>query len=171
LKEYLVIDGYNIINAWQELKAIARTDLEGARDRLVEIMLEYSAFSGVEVIIVFDAYRVKGGSEVEIKHPRVTVVYTKENQTADSYIEKVIGELGQIFAYTCCDERRRAAADSAWQRQCQAYSPRARNTHTKFQGQHKKRTRDPVTKMTLADRLKDFDEEAFLKLENMRKKG
>jgi len=171
LKEYLVIDGYNIINAWQELKAIARTDLEGARDRLVEIMLEYSAFSGVEVIIVFDAYRVKGGSEVEIKHPRVTVVYTKENQTADSYIEKVIGELGRYSLI-------RVATNDGAQQQIVLGRGSARLTARELEihiqnskGNIKKRTRDPVTKMTLADRLKDFDEEAFLKLENMRKKG
>ena len=84
MKEYLIIDGYNIINAWSELKNIAENDLEASRDKLVQMMLEYAALTGEDVIIVFDAYRVKKGSGTKQKYPKVMVVYTKENQTADS---------------------------------------------------------------------------------------
>lgn len=95
MKEYLIVDGYNIINAWQELKNIANDNLESARQELIEIMMEYGAFKGVNVIIVFDAYLVKGSREFVENYRNLKVIYTKEHQTADSYIEKLIGSLGK----------------------------------------------------------------------------
>ncbi|MBQ5746329.1 MAG: TetM/TetW/TetO/TetS family tetracycline resistance ribosomal protection protein, partial [Clostridia bacterium] len=92
---YLLIDGYNIIFAWDELKQIAKDSLEDARNMLVDRVCSYKALRPYEVILVFDAYRVKGNrGEVEKAH-NITVVYTKEAQTADAYIEKAAYELGR----------------------------------------------------------------------------
>lgn len=99
-KEYLLVDGYNIIFAWDRLKEIARDNLEAARDKLVEIMNTYKLFKKCEVIVVFDAYKVKGNrGEVE-KNNDITVVYTREAQTADAYIEKAARELSKNYKVT-----------------------------------------------------------------------
>ncbi|MBQ7572995.1 MAG: NYN domain-containing protein [Clostridia bacterium] len=93
--EYLLIDGYNIIFAWDSLKELAKTSLEAAREALINRVLTYRAMKQIEVIIVFDAYRVKGNrGEVE-KVNDITVVYTKEAETADSYIERATHELSK----------------------------------------------------------------------------
>ena len=92
---YLLIDGYNIIFAWEELKKIAQESLEDARSMLIDRVCSYKALRQQEVILVFDAYKVKGNrGEVEKIH-NISVVYTKEAQTADAYIEKVAHELGK----------------------------------------------------------------------------
>ena len=99
-KEYLLIDGYNIIFAWDDLKKIAEENLESARAALTERMKQYKAFRDVEVIIVFDAYKVKGNvGEVE-RVGELTIVYTKEAQTADAYIEKAARELSKNYKVT-----------------------------------------------------------------------
>ncbi|MBR3934449.1 MAG: TetM/TetW/TetO/TetS family tetracycline resistance ribosomal protection protein [Clostridia bacterium] len=99
-KEYLLVDGYNIIFAWDALKEISKDSLEAARSKLIEKMSTYKLFKKCEVIVVFDAYKVKGNrGEVE-KHDGVTVVYTKEAQTADSYIEKAAKELSRNYKVT-----------------------------------------------------------------------
>ena len=93
--EYLLIDGYNIIFAWESLKELAKTSLEAAREALISRVSTYQAMKQIEVIIVFDAYRVKGNrGEVE-KVNNITVVYTKEAETADSYIERATHELSK----------------------------------------------------------------------------
>ncbi|MBR4201058.1 MAG: TetM/TetW/TetO/TetS family tetracycline resistance ribosomal protection protein [Oscillospiraceae bacterium] len=91
--EYLLVDGYNIIFAWDELKALAKDDLSHARDRLLLMLQNYQGYRQCEVILVFDAYKLKGhGREIE-QHGGVSVVYTKEAETADSYIERVSKQL------------------------------------------------------------------------------
>jgi len=95
IKEYLIVDGYNIINAWDELKNLGKEDLESAREKLIDNIIEYSAYTGAKAIIVFDAYQVKNSQEKIEDRKNVTVVYTKEHQTADSYIEKFIGKLSR----------------------------------------------------------------------------
>lgn len=93
--EYLLIDGYNIIFAWDELKEIAEHSLEDARSRLIDRLCNYRGFRQCEVILVFDAYKVKGNKgEVEDVH-NIKVVYTKEAETADTYIEKTSHELSR----------------------------------------------------------------------------
>lgn len=92
---YLIIDGYNIINAWGDLKKISVDDLDGAREKLIDIIIEYAEFSGQKAIVVFDAYNVKNSMEKVEKRKYITVVYTKEHQTADSYIEKFITSLSK----------------------------------------------------------------------------
>ena len=93
--EYLLVDGYNIIFAWEELKAIARDNLDAARKALCDLLCNYQGYRKCQVIAVFDAYRVKGGlGSVETYH-NIHVVYTKEAETADSYIEKATYDLGR----------------------------------------------------------------------------
>lgn len=94
-KEYLLVDGYNIIFAWDNLKKIAQEDLEDARHKLVNILCNYRGFKKCEVIVVFDAYKVKGNPGEISKYHNITIVYTKEAETADMYIEKVTHEIGK----------------------------------------------------------------------------
>ena len=94
-RRILIVDGFNVIFAWPELAALARTDLEQARDRLMEILANYAAFTRTETILVFDAYRVKGGKGERLDYHGVRVVYTKENETGDAYIERLLQELGK----------------------------------------------------------------------------
>lgn len=91
--DYLLIDGYNIIFADESLKKAAQTSLSDARNLLIEIASVYNSLKQIEVIIVFDAYKVKGNTGSVEQHGNVSVVYTKEAETADSYIEKVTHEL------------------------------------------------------------------------------
>ncbi|WP_040203211.1 NYN domain-containing protein [Neobacillus jeddahensis] len=86
--DILLVDGYNIIGAWPELRVLKDRDLPAARDRLVERMAEYQAFSGYRVIVVFDAFYVQG-TEKKYKNHKVEVIFTKENETADERIEKM----------------------------------------------------------------------------------
>ena len=94
-KEYLIVDGYNIINAWDELKELAKTDLEHAREKLIDAIIEYAEYTGRKGVIVFDAYNIKSCKEKIETRKHITIVYTKEHQTADSYIEKFIGSLSK----------------------------------------------------------------------------
>ena len=87
-REILLVDGYNIIFAWSELKAMSRDNLEFARQQLMDILCDYSGLTGKDVILVFDAYRVQGGAGSVEKYANIFVVYTKEAQTADAFIEK-----------------------------------------------------------------------------------
>lgn len=89
-ERFLVVDGYNVINAWDYLKKLSSISLEEARDVLVEWVVDYAASTGEKAIIVFDAYTVKGAKPKEIDDRGIRVVYTKENQTADSYIESLV---------------------------------------------------------------------------------
>lgn len=93
LHEYILVDGYNIIFAWDELKKIAADNLEAARHRLIEMMINYKAVRKCDMIVVFDAYRVKGNTGSEELKGGLHVVYTKEAETADSYIERTAHDL------------------------------------------------------------------------------
>ncbi|QQY79432.1 hypothetical protein EDD65_109121 [Keratinibaculum paraultunense] len=95
-KEYLFVDGYNIINSWENLRELSNISLEVAREELIDIMSEYQHYSGIKTIIVFDAHMVKGNSGKREIVKEVEVVYTKEYETADQYIEKVLDDLGRI---------------------------------------------------------------------------
>ncbi|MDD6188948.1 MAG: TetM/TetW/TetO/TetS family tetracycline resistance ribosomal protection protein [Clostridiales bacterium] len=93
--EYLLVDGYNIIFAWDELKAIAEDNLDAARNQLINILCNYQGFRRCELILVFDAYKVKGNPGSVEKVHNINVVYTKEAETADMYIERVTNEIGK----------------------------------------------------------------------------
>lgn len=92
---YLLVDGYNIIHAWDDLKEAAKDNLDAARELLINRMCNYQGFSQCELILVFDAYKVKGGIGSVEKVNGINVVYTKEAETADAYIEKVTHELAK----------------------------------------------------------------------------
>ncbi|MCL2416013.1 MAG: NYN domain-containing protein, partial [Defluviitaleaceae bacterium] len=91
--DFLLIDGYNIIHDWKNLSKLAEHSLETARDKLIDIMANYQGFSGIEIIIVFDAHKIRQGRENMINHGKLHVVYTAEFETADSYIEKTTSRL------------------------------------------------------------------------------
>ncbi|MDO4175916.1 MAG: TetM/TetW/TetO/TetS family tetracycline resistance ribosomal protection protein [Bacillota bacterium] len=93
LPEYLLVDGYNIIFAWDELKELAHVNIDAARESLIEILGNYRGFRKCEVIAVFDAYKVKGGQRHIDRQSGITVVYTAEAETADTYIERTTYEL------------------------------------------------------------------------------
>jgi len=92
-KDYLFIDGYNIINQWQYYKDIK--NIANSRNKLIEILIEYQAYRGLKVIVVFDAHLVKGSLEKKEQIAGVEVVYTKERETADTYIEKQLDKIGR----------------------------------------------------------------------------
>lgn len=92
---YLLVDGYNIIFAWKELKELAENNLESARVSLMETLCNYQGFAGITVILVFDAYRVKGNPGEVSKYKNIHLVYTKEAETADQYIEKTVHKIGK----------------------------------------------------------------------------
>lgn len=99
-EEYLLVDGYNIIFAWPELKELAKDNIEGARGRLMDILCNYQGYVKNTVILVFDAYKVKGNpGEVQPYH-NIFVVYTKEAETADQYIEKTVHQIGKKYHVT-----------------------------------------------------------------------
>lgn len=93
--EYLLVDGYNVIFSWDNLKKLADSSIDGARNALINILCNYQGYKRCEVIVVFDAYKVKGNHcEIE-KVNNITVVYTKEAETADMYIEKASLDLAK----------------------------------------------------------------------------
>ncbi len=94
-KEYLLIDGYNVIHGWEELRKLAEKNMDLARETLIRRICNYQGFHQCETILVFDAYRVEGGQRSVEKVCNIHVVYTKEAETADMYIEKVTHELGK----------------------------------------------------------------------------
>jgi predicted RNA-binding protein with PIN domain len=96
-REYLLVDGYNIIFAWKNLKRLADDSLDLARDKLIHIMKNYQGVKGFEVILVFDAYLVKGNKGSIEKDGNIYVVYTKEAETADNYIEKTATALSKEY--------------------------------------------------------------------------
>ena len=93
--EYLLVDGYNVIFAWDSLKALAKDNVDGARNTLINILCNYQGYKKCEVILVFDAYKVKGNTGDVEKIDNINVVYTKEAETADMYIEKVSHKLAK----------------------------------------------------------------------------
>ncbi|KMZ55652.1 translation factor GTPase family protein [Dorea sp. D27] len=94
-EEYLLVDGYNIIFAWDELKELAKVNIMSARDKLMDIMSNYQGFRKMTLILVFDAYKVEGNPGSISTYHNIYVVYTKEAETADQYIEKTVHRIGR----------------------------------------------------------------------------
>ncbi|KGR79763.1 NYN domain-containing protein [Ureibacillus manganicus] len=92
MQTILIVDGYNMIGAWKELRPLRDSDFEEARNRLIELMAEYKAAMGYRVIVVFDAHLVPGVEQMYV-HNAVEVIYTRKNETADERIEKLTNEL------------------------------------------------------------------------------
>ena len=99
-KEYLLVDGYNIIFAWEDLKDLAQINIEGARNKLMDILCNYQGYKGMTLILVYDAYKVKGNPGEIFQYNNIHVVYTKEAETADMYIEKTVHEMSKKYNVT-----------------------------------------------------------------------
>lgn len=165
--EYLFVDGYNIINAWDNLRELSSLSLEVAREELIDIMAEYQYYSGIKVIVVFDAHMVKSNSGKSETIKGVDVVFTKESETADQYIEKVLDSIGRVKSVR--------VATSDWMEQ-QIILGRggtrisARELEAEIKGQKKlmkiKKSREKIKNELLIGRL---DEETLKKLNKWRK--
>lgn len=93
MKKYLLVDGYNVINAGQDLKEVALVSLEEARNKLIHLLADYKSYTGQEIWVVFDAYQVKNTEARQYELMGIQIVFPKENQTADSFIEIKVQEL------------------------------------------------------------------------------
>lgn len=100
LKEYLLVDGYNIIFAWEDLNELSKINIESARNKLMDRLSNYQGYKKMTLILVFDAYKVKGNPGSVMKYHNIYVVYTKEAETADQYIEKTVHEIGRKYQVT-----------------------------------------------------------------------
>ena len=98
--EYLLVDGYNVIFAWEELKELAEVNLDSARGQLLDLLCNYQAIDGRELIAVFDAYRLQGHPTECLDYHNIHVVYTKEAETADHYIERFTHEYSKKYQIT-----------------------------------------------------------------------
>ncbi len=99
-EEYLLVDGYNVIFAWEELRMLAQATIDGARHKLMDILCNYQGYKKCILILVFDAYKVEGGIGQAIRYHNIHVVYTKEAETADQYIEKLAHRMGRNHQVT-----------------------------------------------------------------------
>ena len=99
-KQYLLVDGYNIIFAWEDLKELADANIDAARDKLMDLLCNYQGYKKCTLILVFDAYKVQGNPGSVQKYHNIHVVYTKEAETADQYIEKAVHEIGRKYQVT-----------------------------------------------------------------------
>ncbi|HIV22481.1 MAG TPA: TetM/TetW/TetO/TetS family tetracycline resistance ribosomal protection protein [Candidatus Merdiplasma excrementigallinarum] len=99
-ESYLLVDGYNIIFAWEDLKELAQVSLEGARGKLMDILCNYQGYRKMTLILVFDAYKVEGNVGEVMKYHNIHVIYTKEAETADQYIEKTVHRMGGRYDVT-----------------------------------------------------------------------
>lgn len=94
MKEYLIIDGYNIINSWTGFFDLSVLSMEEARKKLLDILSDYQGYSGRRIVVVFDAHKVKEGLGSLDIHDNIKVIFTRENQTADSFIERFVKNYG-----------------------------------------------------------------------------
>ena len=99
-EEYLLVDAYNILHAWDDLRELMEVTLDGARHRLMDILCNYQGYRRCSLILVFDAYKVAGGVGSAQDYHNIHVVYTKEAETADQYIEKFAHEMGRKYRVT-----------------------------------------------------------------------
>ncbi|KOC52548.1 RNA-binding protein [Clostridium botulinum] len=89
------VDGYNVINSWPDLKKIKEYSFEAARSKLIELMQNYGAYNGYKIFVVFDAHLLKGSLEKKERMNNIIVVFTREGETADSFIERYVSNLGR----------------------------------------------------------------------------
>jgi predicted RNA-binding protein with PIN domain len=94
-RNVLIVDGYNVIFAWDELRTLSQENLDTARQRLLDILCNYSGYLHLETVVVFDAYRVRGHKGETSDYHNLHVVYTREGESGDLYIEKLVGEIGK----------------------------------------------------------------------------
>lgn len=94
MKDYLIIDGYNILNAWDDVFDLDMLSMEEARIKLLDILSDFQGHSGYRLVVVFDAYKVKDGLGSIDTHDNINVIFTRENQTADNFIERFVRNYG-----------------------------------------------------------------------------
>jgi hypothetical protein len=158
--DVLLVDGYNMIGAWEELKQLKEKDIGQARDRLIELMAEYQAFSGYRVIIVFDAYYVKGTMK-KTKAFKVEVIYTKEKETADERIERLVKKLKnvetQVYVATSdYAEQRTIFGQGALRISARELLIEVRNVERKIRENIEKQRKEPVqSKIVLDQKILD----------------
>ncbi|MBN2221105.1 MAG: NYN domain-containing protein, partial [Vallitaleaceae bacterium] len=99
-EKYLLVDGYNIIFAWEDLKDLATTNMDGARNKLQDLLCNYQSYQDIKIIVVYDAYRVQGGRGDSFDYHNIHIVYTKEAETADQYIERLVHKIGRTYEVT-----------------------------------------------------------------------
>lgn len=99
-EQYLLVDGYNIIFAWEDLKELSQRNLQAAREKLMDILCNYQGYRNMNLILVFDAYKVPGNIGEMIDYHNIHVVYTKEAETADQYIEKLVHQMNKGYDVT-----------------------------------------------------------------------
>lgn len=99
-KQYLLVDGYNIIFAWEDLRELSEVSIDAAREKLMDILCNYQGYKKCTLILVFDAYKVEGNPGSATQYHNIHVVYTKEAETADQYIEKTVHEIGKKYDVT-----------------------------------------------------------------------
>lgn len=165
----LLIDGYNIINAWPELAKVASNNLEEARHLFNNTISEYANYNKIETYIVYDAYKVKGAANRKEKIKNLTIVFTKENQTADNYIEKFIHD----YKYKRHAIIRVATNDYTEQNMILGKGAARLTSRELYHevGQSKKEVREEIkqrdrSSYSLGDRI---DKETFEKLEKIRR--
>jgi hypothetical protein len=96
--KFIFVDGYNVVNSWSNLKKNKQISLDSARQKLIDILHNYGAINDCKVILVFDGYKVSGNLENKYEHNKnLTVVFTRDGETADAYIERSVNELGRRF--------------------------------------------------------------------------
>lgn len=96
-KKYLIVDGYNVIFAWDDLKSLAETNLDAARETLMHVLSDYAAFKDTQLVLVFDAYMVPGNTGSRFDYKNIHVVFTAERETGDAYIEKLVADIGKNY--------------------------------------------------------------------------
>ena len=99
-REYLLVDGYNIIFAWEDLKELAKDNIEAARNKLMDVLCDYQGYRRMTLILVFDAYKVPGNPGEVLHYQNIHVVYTREAETADQYIEKAVHDMSREHQVT-----------------------------------------------------------------------
>lgn len=166
-KEYLFVDGYNIINNWSNLRELSKQSLETARNELIDILAEYQSFTGIKIIIVFDAHLVKGSMQKKETLKGIDIVYTKEKESADHYIERTLDVIGRT--------KKVRVATSDWIEQQVVMGrggTRISARELKLEVEHHKemiRKKNKVTNETNDLLIGRLDKETLDKLEKLRK--
>ena len=97
-KEHIIVDGYNLIFAWDELKALARERLDLARERLMDILSGYAGYTGAKLVLVFDGFRTPGNPGSRADYHNISVAFTRDGETGDAYIERIVDEIGKNYS-------------------------------------------------------------------------
>ena len=159
------MDGYNVIFAWEELKALAAVNLDSAREAFLDILINYQGYRKMGILVVFDGYKVKGNPGTQMKQAGLDVVYTKEAETADRFIEKTIYELGRKYKITVVTSDRlvqmAAMGDGAVRMSAREFYQEvmavSEEIRQKLQKQRPERNRPFEGKLESRAEAKDFD--------------